>query len=715
MDKFIKRIFAAAAVVLAATTAAGKIDRRAVVERHNVETAKTNPKSPAQVGNGEFAYNFDITGMQTFVPFNTLAHWAWHIAPEPRGGEDFGGVPFKVKGKTVFLPVDREPLKYPQWRRDFPDFKLSDAQKRRAKWLAQNPSAFNLGRIGLALTRRDGSAAAESDIANARQKLDLFGGIAESSFELDGAKFAVKTLCRQGDDTVAFEITSEAFESGNAKVFFEFPRPNASGYPLYVGSWDKPELHSTKAEIAGNRAEILREIDGQKHFITVVWNGEAEMSVDPENPHKLTLAPSQGKIEVFANFSKSGFAKGGFGFAESAAESRRVWQNYWLSGAAIDLSKTADPRAREIERRAVLSQYLMRINSGGSLPSQESGLLSNSWYGKFHYEMIWWHSVHFGLWGRGEIAQKQWEVFEKYLPQARERAKREGYRGAKWNKATGNIPAEWPHLIHATLIWQQPHPIYFAEEIYRANPSAETLEKWRDTVFETAEFLASYPRKNGGVFELPPPLTPVSENTNPFETKNPTFELSYWRYGLATALKWKERLGEEKPREWLDVLEKLAPLPTENGVYVLHEGVEKMWEKFNFEHPALIGVFGMLRGDGADAKTAKATLAKIRKLWNFDRVWGWDFPMLAMAAARTGDANTAVDFLLYPSKNFEFDEHGVATGGPCPYFPSNGGFLAAVAMLAGGWDGMEEREFSEESRAFPRGWKVEAEGFGRCQ
>ena len=140
-----------------------------------------------------------------------------------------------------------------------------------------------------------------------------------------------------------------------------------------------------------------------------------------------------------------------------------------------------------------------------------------------------------------------------------------------------------------------------------------------------------------------------------------------------------------------------------------------MWEKFNFEHPALIGVFGMLRGDGADAKTAKATLAKIRKLWNFDRVWGWDFPMLAMAAARTGDANTAVDFLLYPSKNFEFDEHGVATGGPCPYFPSNGGFLAAVAMLAGGWDGMEEREFSEESRAFPRGWKVEAEGFGRCQ
>ena len=29
----------------------------------------------------------------------------------------------------------------------------------------------------------------------------------------------------------------------------------------------------------------------------------------------------------------------------------------------------------------------------------------------------------------------------------------------------------------------------------------------------------------------------------------------------------------------------------------------------------------------------------------------------------------------------------MATGGPFPYFPSNGGLLYAIAMMAAGWDG----------------------------
>ena len=46
-----------------------KIDRKAVVDRHRIVTTKTNPRSPAQVGNGEFAFSVDITGLQTFCSF----------------------------------------------------------------------------------------------------------------------------------------------------------------------------------------------------------------------------------------------------------------------------------------------------------------------------------------------------------------------------------------------------------------------------------------------------------------------------------------------------------------------------------------------------------------------------------------------------------------------------------------------------------------------
>ena len=49
------------------------IDRETVVKRHKVFTTATLPKSPAQVGNGKFAFGMDITGLQTFLPFNTLS------------------------------------------------------------------------------------------------------------------------------------------------------------------------------------------------------------------------------------------------------------------------------------------------------------------------------------------------------------------------------------------------------------------------------------------------------------------------------------------------------------------------------------------------------------------------------------------------------------------------------------------------------------------
>mgnify|MGYP000644668283 CR=1 FL=1 len=63
--------------------------------------------------------------------------------------------------------------------------------------------------------------------------------------------------------------------------------------------------------------------------------------------------------------------------------------------------------------------------------------------------------------------------------------------------------------------------------------------------------------------------------------------------------------------------------------------------------------------------------------------------MLAMAAARTGQPALAIDMLMHPSAGFQFDEHGLATGGPFPYFPSNGALLTAVAMMCGGWGGSE--------------------------
>ena len=116
----------------------------------------------------------------------------------------------------------------------------------------------------------------------------------------------------------------------------------------------------------------------------------------------------------------------------------------------------------------------------------------------------------------------------------------------------------------------------------------------------------------------------------------------------------------------------------------------------------------MLPGDGVNRDIFVHTLDKVSAVWNFNHVWGWDFPMLAMAAARNGKPALALDYLLHSSPNFQFDEHGLATGGPFPYFPSNGALLTAIAMMAGGWDGS-----TSDFPGFPKdgSWIVKAEGF----
>ena len=102
-----------------------------------------------------------------------------------------------------------------------------------------------------------------------------------------------------------------------------------------------------------------------------------------------------------------------------------------MNGAAIELAESKDRRAIELERRIVLSQYLTAINCSGSMPPQETGLTTNSWYGKFHLEMHWWHAAHFALWNRLPMLEKSLGWYKKVLPSARERAKQQGYAGVR--------------------------------------------------------------------------------------------------------------------------------------------------------------------------------------------------------------------------------------------------------------------------------------------
>ena len=62
--------------------------------------------------------------------------------------------------------------------------------------------------------------------------------------------------------------------------------------------------------------------------------------------------------------------------------------------------------------------------------------------------------------------------YDKVLPRARETAKMQGYRGARWPKMVGPDGRESPSGVGVFLIWQQPHPIYYAELVLPAKSYA---------------------------------------------------------------------------------------------------------------------------------------------------------------------------------------------------------------------------------------------------
>ena len=674
------------------------IDREAVVKRHRVCTTGTLLKSPAQVGNGKFAFGMDITGLQTFVPFNTLSDWSWHSFPLPEGmrAENYRPVAVETHGKKIAYEL-RNP--------DQPEL---------SEWLTKNPHRYNLGRIGFRLLREDGTEAREIDLGNARQEIDLWTGVVYSRFELNRKEVKVRTVCHPDKDMIGVCIESELLNDGNMSIYLDFPYPDGRYFKHYIGRYDTISGHtSTFEKLAPNSVRIARTMDDTHYYATLDWTGPATFSRESEKEHTFLLQPRHTSTFSFTCcFSPEPIADVTESVASIERKSAVSWEKYWRSGAAVDLSGSKDPRWLELERRIVLSQYLMRANESGLFPPQESGLVNNGWFGRFHFEMIWWHGVHYGLWNRMECFDNYLNVYKDFMPKALERAKSEGRSGARWPKCTGNFNREWPGSAHAYLIWHEPHPIYFAEMQYRQKPAPETLEKWKDVVLNTADYMADYLfyDKKTKQYVLGPPVVVVSENTDPLQTINPIFELGYFRYGLRTALEWADRLGlsEKRTKKWKEVLSKMAPLPVADGVYTTYEGIPDMWTKYTYEHPALTGVYGMLPGDGVDQPTFKRTLEKVSKEWQFNRIWGWDFPMLAMAAARTGQPALAIDMLMHPSTGFQFDEHGLATGGPFPYFPSNGALLTAVAMMCGGWDGSEG-----EAPGFPKdgSWTVRYEGF----
>eukprot|EP00026_Physarum_polycephalum_P004137 Phypoly_transcript_04154.p1 GENE.Phypoly_transcript_04154~~Phypoly_transcript_04154.p1 ORF type:complete len:701 (+),score=64.66 Phypoly_transcript_04154:35-2104(+) len=664
----------------------------AVVSRHNPSRNSTITKgTPMQVGNGGFAYGMDITGMQSFQPFGILSEWGWKndSLPDNETLAEYHGVNISTHGKMI------------------PYATYDDSLPLISNWLYSNPGRINLGRIGLNLN--DSGAISEEDLMDSLQVLDLWTGVVTSNFSISGVKnseVTVLTACDPDEDTVAFVISSPLITSGQANlgVFLDFPY-NSVGEATqnpYVGDWSPSltSLHETYMKTISATEFVIEHIIGNTtYFVFVACSCEcAAVRNNPGTSHRYQVSfspdPSNNSVSISARFSQDIRDIIAAPAEEVLKRSAVSWQQFWSNAGFIDLSGSSDPRWFELERRVILSRYLLAVNEAGNYPPQESGLVNiNGWFGKFHMEMFFWHMAHWSLWGNQEILSKSTTIYNRFMQVALNTAKDQQTLGARWPKMTDPSGHPSPEIINSLLVWQQPHPMVFAEYEYRTYPTRATLEKWEDVIQVTADFMASWAWYNSSSnhYDLGPPMYPVSENTNYALTRNTAFELSYFRIGLGLAIQWMTRLGKTVPSAWTLVLNNLAPLPTYNGTYVIYEGIGDMWNNLQYtsDHPSMAGIYGWLSPtDVLDMEIFNKTIETIYQKWQLSSCWGWDFPLLAMTAARSGDPDMAVNWLLHPL--FQFDDIGMPMaggGGLTPYFPSSGGLLYAIAFMTAGWDG----------------------------
>jgi len=687
---------------------AQSINREAVVRRHTIHIDKVDSLSSLSVGNGNFAFTVDATGMQSFpesyangVPLGTQSVWGWHSFPNTENLriEEAQKV-YELEGKKISYTVQvKEP----------------ERNKRAVEYFRVNPHRLQLGNIGMEITKKDGTLATADDIQNINQQLDLWTGIITSSFTVENIPIKVTTVCDPYKDKLAFKIESPLLNEKRIRIRVRFPYPNGQFKDIGT-NWNNKSVHSSVSKPGYNSAFIKRVLDTCKYDVNLFWSDKSLF--EEKDKHYFLIIPQSAKnnrYELTCQFANR-FEKAVLtGFKGISQNSIKEWKRFWQSGGAVDFSGSTDKRAFEIERRVVLSQYLTKIQCSSEFPPQETGLTYNSWFGKPHLEMHWWHAVHFAQWGRPELMERSLDWYFSVADKAKALARRQGFEGLRWQKMTDHDGSESPSSVGAFLIWQQPHFIYMAELLYRSKPTKQTLNKYKELLFATADFMASFPSYNAQTkkYNLGKGLIPAQECFDAVTTFNPTYELAYWHWALNIAQQWRLRSGLPRNKKWDEIINNLAPLPQANGVYLATESTPDCYapdSKYLTDHPAVLAAYSTIpANNGLDTTIMKNTFDLVWKIWKWNETWGWDFPLTAMTAARLHMPEKAIEALLMPfrTNTYLINGHNYQDERLTIYLPGNGGVLNAVAMMCTGTDADKAINIG-----FPKdgSWKVKWEG-----
>ncbi len=595
------------------------------INKYNVINEKMDIDTPLTIGNGNFAFTCDITGLQTFydkyqtTPLCTMTNLIW-------------------AGQEVDLP-----LPYQEYQKSSNGQKIlymSDTKSPYYQPHRANYFKFDLFKLALLA---DDKPINPEDLSQIHQELNIFEGTITSSFTYANEKVKIITKIPQKHNNLRINIETN-LTNLKIKLFFLEPASNIAG---------------------GNDITFKYLIDNTKII-----------RKDQFTSYELFYQTNMIRIANTFLIQNNSFLI-------------IAIDNYFEDDhdLAVYFSKVKKPQINdeELTRRFVLSLYLMKVNTLGIYPPAETGLTCNSWYGKFHLEMHLWHHLGLIKLGLYEYVLPSLKWYLTIYESSQKRAQEQGYQGIRLPKMVDYRGVDSPSNIGCFLIWQMPHLLIMLEEIYKQTKDTKLIEPFIPFVSEQIKFLESFFYLKDNYYHLDSPLIPANENVEYYQD-TPIFELAYSLYAFEIFKKWINRFEINYDTSVLDdILNRHLPLPIYKGAYENYNNCHNTYTKYNYDHPMITGFYSFFKSKYVNPKIMQNTLNKVLKHWKLNECWGWDFPMLAMTASNLGNKELAINILKMKTPKNTYLKNGhnqQKERQDLPlYLPGNGALLLAISHL----------------------------------
>lgn len=589
--------------------------KKTFIDLYNINFNDFDYQNPLTVGNGDFAITVDQTGFHTFKDLYKNIPLS-SFSNLIWAGKD---IDKKIPG-NVYQRRNGSKIEY---MTKIDDKGLYDD-------LRTNYHKFSLFNI-VDLN------AFEKGVKINYQNLDLYSGKLSSEYMIEDDLIHNELECFQDSNTLHYNIQGKKI---NLAISFNEPSFELDGCSGLCRN-----VKMTDEEILVTTSSVTYQMYLRSNGNVKIENGVIYLS-------------AKNNLELF------------FGL-EREKESNNL-NEYW------DVLKDVILDNEELNRRMVLSLYLMKVNTLGILPPAETGLTCNSWYGKFHLEMHLLHHLGLIYFGAGKEVLKSMQYYLDTYNSALVRAKEQGYLGARYPKMTDITGKDSPSHIGCLLVWQAPHIITMLSALKQ---NGYDISEFNQVLEFVADFIASFYVKVGDYYLLDKPLIPAQECYLCDVVESPLFETEYLRFGLVEA---KKLLNKTKPL-WEDIIAKAITPKIEEGVYQADITNLRHYEDYANDHPSVLMAYSFFKSERMKKDLVLNTMNKVLNSFDLYSMWGWDFPILAMVYHNCDLDDKANEMLLLDTPKNKYLKNGHNPQGSREdlplYLPGNGALLLAIMLI----------------------------------